>query len=326
MFESKGQFLMLIAVFFIPIIVQLIPTDYFLLNKTNYNNPQAEKHQVAEKLVRVEKKKPIYWFHSPVISPEKYLTPIITVLEGFGYEKGTNESDWDFLWSHPYPFFSLEDQMAKIKPHQRVNHISGLMSLTTKGELAATGNKYLPKSFKLPQDEKKLREYARQNPKVRFVQKHNEHRHIQIKTLDKIDFSNRDFFVQEYVENPLLLDGHKFDIGIYTVITSINPLRVYTYEGDALIRFCPEKYHPLNVTNMDQYIIATNHIESWHIEGLRPFYDSLGFNGKSTLNGYLRSKKRNPDVIWKQIDEIIRYTFYDHEPTFIRRVCVCVLS
>jgi tubulin monoglycylase TTLL15 len=36
------------------------------------------------------------------------------------------------------------------------------------------------------------------------------------------------------------VDGYKFDIGIYTMITSIDPLRIYIYNGDALLRFCPQ--------------------------------------------------------------------------------------
>ena len=43
-------------------------------------------------------------------------------------------------------------------------------------------------------------------------------------------------FVQEYVGRPLLVDGHKFDIGVYTIQTSIDPLRVYIYNGDMLLR------------------------------------------------------------------------------------------
>lgn len=43
-------------------------------------------------------------------------------------------------------------------------------------------------------------------------------------------------FVQEYIANPFLVDERKFDIGIYTVLTSIDPLRVYVYDQEVLIR------------------------------------------------------------------------------------------
>ncbi len=45
-------------------------------------------------------------------------------------------------------------------------------------------------------------------------------------------------FSQEFVTNPLLVSGHKFDIGVYTVITSIDPLRIYVFDGTTFR--CPQ--------------------------------------------------------------------------------------
>ena len=77
---------------------------------------------------------------------------------------------------------------------------------------------------------------AKKNPKTLFVQKSNSHRDIKIKSVDAADLDANSTFFQEYIGNPLLVDGHKFDIGIYTVMTSMDPLRVYVYWGDVLLR------------------------------------------------------------------------------------------
>ena len=46
---------------------------------------------------------------------------------------------------------------------------------------------------------------------------------------------------QEYIANPLLLHGFKFDLRLYVVVTSFRPLRVYLYR-DAIVRLCAVKY------------------------------------------------------------------------------------
>lgn len=69
-----------------------------------------------------------------------------------------------------------------------------------------------------------------------FVQKSNDHRGIQIKKMQDLNLNKEGIFIQEFIQNPLLVDGYKFDIGVYTIITSIEPLRVYIYNGDILFR------------------------------------------------------------------------------------------
>ena len=47
--------------------------------------------------------------------------------------------------------------------------------------------------------------------------------------------------VSEYIKNPMLINGYKFDLRIYVAITSINPLRVYRFKN-GLVRFASEIY------------------------------------------------------------------------------------
>ncbi len=35
--------------------------------------------------------------------------------------------------------------------------------------------------------------------------------------------------IQEFIEDLYLMDGYRFDIGVYVTITSVNPLRAYIF-------------------------------------------------------------------------------------------------
>lgn len=103
-------------------------------------------------------------------------------------------------------------------------------------DLAITGLEHIPKAFHLPGQKQGILEYAKKNPELMFVQKSNAHRGIRILKVEDMNLDQAETFVQEYVQKPLLIDGYKFDIGIYTIVTSIDPLRVYIYDGEALLR------------------------------------------------------------------------------------------
>ena len=69
--------------------------------------------------------------------------------------------------------------------------------------------------------------------------------------------------VSEYISNPLLINGMKFDLRIYVLVTSVNPLRFYIYE-DGLVRFATEKF-TLNPEKMgNKFVHLTNYSINKH--------------------------------------------------------------
>lgn len=50
---------------------------------------------------------------------------------------------------------------------------------------------------------------------------------------------------QAYVPNPLLLDGFKFDMRIYALVSCIDPLRIYLFD-EGLARLATDEYQVNN--------------------------------------------------------------------------------
>lgn len=53
--------------------------------------------------------------------------------------------------------------------------------------------------------------------------------------------AGQNMVVQHYVDPPLLLDGFKFDLRLYVLILSVDPLKVHVY-NDGLVRLCTTPY------------------------------------------------------------------------------------
>jgi len=246
-----------------------------------------------------------------------YLEHVFSLLERAGYSRVDVQSEWDLLWAHDYPFRVMEHQLKKLKKHQKVNHFPGSGYITNKVNLATSGLPHVPVAFKIPKQKTELIDYAKRFPDSLFVQKSNNHRGIRIQPLAELDLETKGTFVQKFIHKPLLIDGHKFDIGVYTIITSIDPLRAYVYDGDVLFRFCPEKYHPFDANVVDKYVVGENYMPTWEVPSLKRYYQDMGFGMKQSFNAYLKSINRNPDEVWQQVDEALRSLLLSRETALL---------
>lgn len=110
--------------------------------------------------------------------------------------------------------------------------------------------------------------------------------------------------VQRYITNPLLIDGLKFDLRVYVLITCVHPLRVWLYKN-GLARFATRKFEQPNEQNMDDlYQHLTNYaINKNHSEFVVDDQDYS--KGHKRLLSSLFSPEVLEQVVHKQISEIV---------------------
>ena len=69
--------------------------------------------------------------------------------------------------------------------------------------------------------------------------------------------TNDVYVVSKYIENPFLMNGKKFDMRIYCLVTTFHPLKAYLYQ-QGFCRFCNEKFS-VDVSDINNiYMHLTN--------------------------------------------------------------------
>ena len=76
---------------------------------------------------------------------------------------------------------------------------------------------------------------------------------------------------QTYIDNPLLIDGLKFDLRLYVLLYGVNPLRIYLFE-EGLARFATTPYTSAkdsDITNMFMHLTnySINKHSSAYVKG-----------------------------------------------------------
>ena len=121
---------------------------------------------------------------------------------------------------------------------------------------------FLPRTFCLPADTKLLRKvWERKGGKGRWIVKPPAlARGEGIKVINKWSQipTARPLIVQRYVARPYLINETKFDLRLYLLVTSVNPLRLYLYD-DGLVRFASNKYSNESSKVQDVFTHLTNY-------------------------------------------------------------------
>ena len=74
---------------------------------------------------------------------------------------------------------------------------------------------------------------------------------------------------QRYIYKPYLIDGLKFDLRLYVIVTGVSPLRCFIYK-EGLARFATEPYKSPNFDNLNNLTMhLTNYAINKEKEGFK---------------------------------------------------------
>ncbi|XP_022163960.1 uncharacterized protein LOC111029304 [Myzus persicae] len=214
---------------------------------------------------------------------------------------------------------------------QKLNHFPGTFQIGRKDRLWKNlhrlmikyGNEhfgFIPTSYILPQEVSILRQVWEKNDEDKWIVKPPASaRGTGIYVISKWDQIPKKIplVVQRYIDNPYLINDTKFDLRLYILITSINPLRIYLYDN-GLVRFASVKYSSDLNTICDRYM----HLTNYSINRLSSQYteneDADACQGhKWTLRSlwtYLE-KERKVDVkkLWTSLEDLVVKTVISGE-------------
>ena len=183
------------------------------------------------------------------------------------------KTTWNLLWTWSRPRVDFD----KLLSWQRVNHYPHARHLTRKDLLArciqrmqglcARGKHsgyfdITPETYLLPQDYAKLvQAFRKRGEEVKrnlwILKPASSSRGRGISVIDCLEDITYDSLVvaQAYVPKPMCLGGHKFDLRLYVVATSFNPLEVWLYE-DGFARVATRPFSSDDVS--DKFVHLTN--------------------------------------------------------------------
>lgn len=245
----------------------------------------------------------------------------------------SNGDEWDILWSIEHPLGTFDDdedlslfadvRQIPLEKHQKVNHFPGIGILITKIEMNENNrdSKYILPFFDLPYDDKELEKYIEENPHKNLLVKNIFNRGVKIIEASEIDHTeDNEIFYQEFMDRHFLIDGHAFDFGVFALITSFDPVRVYRFEGDILLRFCPTEYHPFDPKVVDKYVVQEGCLSPYEMPSIKKIYDTYQYTIQSIFEKIIKDKGYSVEKFWSSIDDAMSSIILNSEDTIMEKV------
>nr|XP_044994429.1 tubulin polyglutamylase TTLL7 isoform X1 [Jaculus jaculus]XP_044994430.1 tubulin polyglutamylase TTLL7 isoform X1 [Jaculus jaculus] len=262
------------------------------------------------------------------------------VIDEMGFMKTADEDETsNLIWCDSAV---QQEKISELQNYQRINHFPGMGEICRKDFLARNMTKmiksrpldytFIPRTWIFPAEYTQFQNYLKELKKKRkqktFIVKPANgamgHGISLIRNGDKLP-SQDHLIVQEYIEKPFLMEGYKFDLRIYILVTSCDPLKIFLYH-DGLVRMGTEKYIPPNESNLTQlYMHLTNYSVNKHNERFErdETEDKGSKRSIKWFTEFLHAHQHDVAKFWNDISELVVKTLIVAEPHVLHAYRMC---
>lgn len=193
---------------------------------------------------------------------------VVNTMKNGGFEMIERAANFNLVWTG----YSSAEDMLVLNKYQKINHFPNSMHLGRKDwfwdnvhrmklKFPAHFN-VTPHSWVLSRDFEQfdmVKQQRAMQQKFFILKPSNSScgRGIKVVHGSSTIPSQEDTIVSTYLERPLLINKKKFDIRMYVLVTSYNPLRIYFYD-EGLVRFATEDYSNDPKVLRNKFVHLTN--------------------------------------------------------------------
>ncbi|OHT06177.1 Tubulin polyglutamylase TTLL7 [Tritrichomonas foetus] len=253
-------------------------------------------------------------------------------VEEMGYKITESTSKNLLFWCDSGGSFEFTSQLSH---WQFYNHFPGTWAIARKVDLSRNIEKmsrllpefydFHPKSFIIPSQFTEMEQFMNsisKKSKKTFIVKPDRGSFgkgiVLIQSPDSIQDWIDSAIAQQYIE-PYLIDGLKFDLRIYALVSSIEPLRIYLFH-EGIGRFCTEPYSKPKSKNLE---LSFAHLTNYALNKNNPNFrqptdaehaDSGHKRSLTSVLEYMKANGVDVDDLMSQIEDIIRLTVISIQP------------
>ncbi|KAL1790110.1 tubulin polyglutamylase TTLL5 isoform X6 [Sigmodon hispidus] len=281
-----------------------------ILTKDNNIRVIGERYHLSYKIVRTDSR----------------LVRSILTAHGF-HEVHPSSTDYNLMWtgSHLKPFL-----LRTLSEAQKVNHFPRSYELTRKDRLYKNiirmqhthGFKafhILPQTFLLPAEYAEFcNSYSKDRGPwiVKPVASSRGRGVYLINNPNQISLEEN-ILVSRYINNPLLIDDFKFDVRLYVLVTSYDPLVIYLYE-EGLARFATVRYDQGSKNIRNQFMHLTNYSVNKksgdYVSCDDPEVEDYGNKwSMSAMLRYLKQEGKDTTALMAHVEDLIIKTIISAE-------------